>query len=97
MLYEQYKNIYGKKIAIKKFLYHLEIDSWFYATPTEAELLALIERAAGKADKEIARAHGVSARTVETHFSNLRAKLQGETLLDIIFRLRNPSHTINTI
>jgi len=97
LLYEQYKNIYGKKIAIKKFLHHLEIESWFYDTPTEAELLALIERAAGKVDKEIARAHGVSTRTIETHFCNLRAKLQGETLLDIIFRLRNPSHTINSM
>lgn len=97
LLYELYKKIYDKKTAAKKFLHHLEIESWFYAAPTEAELLVLIERTAGKADKDIAKAHSVSTRTIETHFVNLRAKLKGEALPDIIFRLRNPSHTINTI
>jgi DNA-binding CsgD family transcriptional regulator len=97
LLYGLYKNIHGKKIAARKFLHHLEIESWFYLPPTEAELLALIERATGKADKDIAQAHGVSIRTIETHFVNLRAKLKGEAMSSIIFRLRNPSHTINVI
>lgn len=96
-LYGAYKNIYGKKIAAEKFLHHVEIESWFHAPPTEAELLALIERTAGKVDQDIARTHGVSKRTIETHFANLRTKLKGETLHEIISRLRNPSHTIYTI
>jgi len=86
LLYRLYKNNYGKKIAAKKFLHHLEIESWFYVPPTEAELLALIERAAGKVDKDIARAHGVSTRTIETHFVNLRAKLKGALLHKSVYR-----------
>ena len=97
LLYELYKKIYGKKNAAKKFLHHVEIETWFYAAPTETELLVLIERAAGKVDKDIARVHGVSIRTIETHFVNLRAKLKGEVLPGVISRLRNPSHTINTL
>jgi DNA-binding NarL/FixJ family response regulator len=97
LLYEQYKQLCGKKIAIQKTLRHLEIESYFYAPPTETELLILIQRTAGKVDKDIARAYGVSIRTIETHFVNLRAKLKGEVLPSIIFLLRNPSHTINTI
>ena len=97
LLYEQYKHICGKKIAIQKTLRHLEIESYFHVPPTEAELLNLIQRAAGKIDKDIARAHGVSKRTIDTHFANLRAKLKGDVLPSIIFRLRNPGHTINTI
>jgi hypothetical protein len=97
LLYEQYKHICGKKIAIQKTLRHLEIESYFCVPPTEAELLNLIQRAAGKVDKDIARAQGVSKRTIDTHFANLRAKLKGEVLRSIILRLRNPSHTINTI
>ncbi|WP_158906739.1 LuxR C-terminal-related transcriptional regulator [Burkholderia sp. L27(2015)] len=97
LLYEQYKHICGKKIAIGKTLRHLEIESFFHVPPTEAELLNLLQRAAGKVDKEIARAHGVSLRTIDTHFAHLRAKLNGEVLRSIIVRLRNPSHTINTI
>jgi len=97
LLYEQYKHICGKKIAIQRTLRHLEVECFFYTPPTETELLVLIQRAAGNVDKDIARVHGVSIRTIETHFVNLRAKLKGEVLPGVIFRLRNPSHTINTI
>lgn len=97
LLYDLYKNICGTKVAAKKFLRHLDIESWFYTLPTEAELLVLIERAGGNADKEIARIQGVSTRTIETHFVNLRSKLKGDALPNIISCLRNPSHTISAI
>lgn len=42
-------------------------------TPREAEVLALL--AAGKANKEIARALGVSPNTVKTHLARLYEKL----------------------
>jgi hypothetical protein len=97
LLYEQYKQICGKKIAIQRTLRHLEIESYFHVPPTEAELLNLIQRATGKIDKDIAGAQGVSKRTIDTHFANLRAKLKGEVLRSVISHLRNPSHRIDTI
>ena len=97
LLFDLYKNICGKKVAARKFLYHVGIESWFFRLPTEAELLVLIERAAGNVDKEIARAQGVSIRTIETHFVNLRSKLNGDALSSVVSCLRNPSHTIKAI
>lgn len=97
LLYLLYKKMYGKKIAVERTLRHLEIETWFFTLPTEMELLVLIERTAGKVDKEIAKAYDVSARTIETHFINLRAKLKGDALPSIISRLRNPGNTIDAI
>lgn len=97
LLYELYKSICGKQVATQKFLHHLGIASWFFSMPTEKELSVLVERAGGKVDKEIAKAHGVSTRTVETHFVNLRAKLKGDALPSIVACLRSPIHTIDTI
>jgi len=97
LLYGLYKNICGRKIAVQKILRHLEIESYFFAPPTEAELLTLFERVTGKTDKEIAKLHGVSVRTTETHFINLRSKLKGDVLSDIVYLLKNPNHVIDTI
>lgn len=97
LLYQFYKNICGKKIATQKTLFRLEIESYFFALPTEAELLVLIERATGKADKEIAKIHCVSSRATETHLINLRSKLKGDVLSSIVSLLRNPNYRIDTI
>jgi len=97
LLFDLYKNTCGKKLATRKFLRHVGVESWFFKPPTEAELLVLIERAAGKVDKEIARAQGISTRTIETHFVNLRSKLKGDALSNILACLRNPNHTINAL
>jgi DNA-binding CsgD family transcriptional regulator len=96
-LYYLYKKICGKKIAIEKLLHHLEVESWFFVLPTEMELLVLLERATGKSDKEIARTHHVSTRTTETHLVNLRAKVKGNTLPDIVFHLKNRREVISIV
>ena len=93
-LYHMYKAVCGKKSAVQKLLRHLDIESWFCALPTERELLVLLERAAGKVDKEIAKTHHVSTRTTETHLLNLRAKLKGDALPSIIASLRKQRHGI---
>jgi DNA-binding CsgD family transcriptional regulator len=96
-LYLLYKKICGKKTAIQKLLQHLAIESWFFTLPTEKELLVLLERAAGRTDKEIARLHHVSVRTTETHLINLRTKLKGEALSTIIAHLRARQHGIDLV
>lgn len=50
----------------------------------EAEVLSLV--VAGLTNKEIGRALGLSPRTVETHRAHLLAKLQAETLAQLIRR-----------
>ena len=53
-------------------------------SPREREVLSLV--VAGLTNKEIGRALGVSPRTVETHRANLSAKLDAETLAQLIRR-----------
>ena len=48
----------------------------------EREILALV--VAGHTNKEIARALGLSPRTVETHRANLSAKLEVHSLAQLI-------------
>lgn len=51
-------------------------------SPREREVLGLI--VAGLTNKEVARALGLSPRTVETHRANLFAKLEAESLAQLI-------------
>lgn len=89
-LYALYRNILGSKgAAIKKLLQHLEIDTWFFMPPTEAEMFILIERGIGRSNKEIAIERDVSIRTVDAHINNIRGKLKGDVLPRIIERLRS--------
>jgi len=53
-------------------------------SPREREVLAWVVR--GLTNKEIARTLGLSPRTVETHRANLSAKLQVDTLSQLIRR-----------
>jgi DNA-binding CsgD family transcriptional regulator len=91
-LYNQYKKICGKNMAIKKLLQHLEVEPFFFTPPTETELLVLLERVAGHSDKEIARTFDVSFRTINSHIAHLRAKLQGDVLPGVVARLRSQVH-----
>ncbi|MFP5397807.1 MAG: response regulator transcription factor [Gammaproteobacteria bacterium] len=56
-------------------------------SPREREVLALV--VAGLSSKEIARALALSPRTVETHRLHLSAKLQVQTLAQLIRRYAN--------
>jgi DNA-directed RNA polymerase specialized sigma24 family protein len=88
-LYCLYKDLCATQgIAIKKLLLHLEIDTWFAAAPSEAELLVLLERGSGRSNKEIAIERRVSVKTVDTHLNSIRAKLNGDVLPKIIDGLR---------
>ena len=53
-------------------------------TEREREVLALVVQ--GQTAKQIARALGVSPRTVETHRANLGAKLETDSLAQLIRR-----------
>ncbi|WP_158903680.1 LuxR C-terminal-related transcriptional regulator [Burkholderia sp. L27(2015)] len=91
-LYTQYKKICGKNVAIKKLLQHLEVEPFFFTPPSEMELMVLLERVAGRSDKEIARTFDVSFRTINTHIARLRTKLQGDVLSGVVARLRRRVH-----
>lgn len=55
-------------------------------TPREIEVLGLL--AAGQANKEIARALGVSPNTVKTHLARLYAKLDAPSRTAVLARAR---------
>jgi DNA-binding NarL/FixJ family response regulator len=61
------------------------------------EALMLIDGANGYADKEIARRHSLSKRTVETHLINLRGKLNGDSLAPLLECLRHLPNIIDTL
>jgi hypothetical protein len=97
LLYEQYTHLCGKKQAPRMLLQHLGLETWFCAFPTYTELKILLDRAIGYSDKVIAHRHKVSTRTVETHLINLRSKLRGDTLPQMIESLRHPQHLIDAL
>jgi len=88
-LYVRYKSLCGRERAINKLLRHLQMESWFAESPTEMELLVLIERSTGKSNAEIAELHKVTVRTVEAQVSGVRAKLKGDALPMVLDRLRD--------
>ncbi|MCB1762067.1 MAG: response regulator transcription factor [Gammaproteobacteria bacterium] len=51
-------------------------------TPREHEVMEMVT--AGKANKEIAQALGVSAKTVEAHRSRVMEKMQADSLADLV-------------
>jgi DNA-binding NarL/FixJ family response regulator len=54
----------------------------FLITPRELDVLRLLAR--GKANKELAAELGMSVRTAETHHANIMAKLNVESLADVV-------------
>jgi len=89
LLFERYVLMCGKKLAPAKLLQHLGLASWFCVAPTYTEMKMLLDRAAGDPDKTIAQRHRVSVRTVETHMANLRGKLMGDTMPQILAAMRH--------
>ncbi len=59
-------------------------ERWARLSPREKDVLALVVE--GLTNKEIARALGLSPRTVETHRANLTDKLEVDTLAQMIRR-----------
>jgi DNA-binding NarL/FixJ family response regulator len=55
-------------------------------TPREAEVLALVAR--GRSNAEVARALGLSVKTVQNHVSSVLAKLQVRDRTQAVLRLR---------
>lgn len=58
---------------------------------TGQEMRVLAELASGRANKEIARALGLSPNTVKTHLANLFAKLSASTRTEAVTRARELS------
>lgn len=58
---------------------------------TGQELKVLAELASGRANKEIARAMGLSPNTIKTHLANLFAKLGASTRTEAVTRARELS------
>jgi two-component system response regulator FixJ len=57
-------------------------------TPRERDVLSGV--VSGRSSKEIARALGISPRTVELHRANLRIKTQTRSLADLVRLVLNP-------
>uniref|UniRef100_UPI0025F72B84 response regulator transcription factor n=1 Tax=Brevundimonas sp. TaxID=1871086 RepID=UPI0025F72B84 len=55
------------------------------------EMRVLSELASGRANKEIARAMGLSPNTIKTHLANLFAKLGAATRTEAVTRARELS------
>jgi DNA-binding NarL/FixJ family response regulator len=58
------------------------IPMQFVLTPRELDVLRLLAR--GKTNKELAAELGMSVRTAETHHANIMAKLNVESLADVV-------------
>ncbi len=88
-LYNQYKLFQPKKLAIVKFLDHLNIRSYFIELPTDAELNVLIESVKYTRNKEVSTKLFLSQKTVEYHLMSLKHKVLKEDLLTLLSILRN--------
>lgn len=88
-LYDQYKVFYPKKIAVKKFLTHLDIIEYFSDLPTDSELNVLIAKVSNSRTKELSTQLHLSPKTIEFHSLNLRNKMQNEDLFKLLFVMRS--------
>ena len=71
---EQQRNFHSQHVQIKERLSHL--------TPREHEVMAMVT--AGKSNKEIANALGVSAKTIEAHRARVMEKMQAGSLAELV-------------
>jgi RNA polymerase sigma factor (sigma-70 family) len=71
---EQQRSFHSEHVQIQKRLSHL--------TPREHEVMAMVT--AGKSNKEIANALGVSAKTIEAHRARVMEKMQAGSLAELV-------------
>lgn len=89
-LYLQYCNLYNQqtKIAINKFLEHINLLSLFNEMPTHSEILILIAKVTLFTNKLIAAELKIKLSTVETHINHLNQKTQNLSFIIELLRKR---------
>ena len=83
-IYLMYRKFYGVPEAVRRVVAFLDIQRYFTAMPTDAQLQVFFLKWEGWTNKQIARRLGISDRTVESHCCALQRKIAHGNIFQVI-------------